>query len=161
MTPPVRIRKQRTSRLDEQIRRAVRVSPADSNRGFSSFAQSGPLGGEQPDPPGTPDDAGAVIYSVTVVNNSTGDLDLSPTSAHRGVKLICYWERSTSKGVAECVGWHDGSTVSFYPFSGNPGWNPGGFTGSISGSDLTFTFAADNSGSNINMQVVVIRLPEI
>jgi len=123
-----------------------------------SIGGGGGTGGT-PDPPVayTPE-----VHDVTVVNNSTGALALGFTSLYAGLHLSCYWKRNTTYGVCTCHAFHDGSTVTFSPKDGvNPGWNPGSFTGSLAGGTLTLTFAADNSGSNIEMKVLVEALPEI
>lgn len=127
--PPVRIRKTNTARFDEQIDRRIRNANKpvqNTGSGFSAFAQSGPLGGEQPDAPTDPIPSVIQTYTVTVPDGgSTVHWDLGDKDAITHFSGSYRATRGSTVTCGRLDATHDGTTAYGGPTgemgSGNTG----------------------------------------
>lgn len=95
------------------------------------------------------------IY-LTIPNNGTVTYSI-PLSSLSSVQMFGSWQRGTAEGYCRFAGYHDGSTGVFRVsmFRGTPGFNWASFAAAVSGGNLVLTFAADSSGSDIELSLVV------
>lgn len=139
--------------IDRAIARAFKNQQAATFKGQLSSAGLGVNGAtgnvtvpNQPRP-----------FSLTVPNNGTASLPVfNPDEDYGYLFLQVGWKRGATRGIAYMDVHHNGTTGTLRHLIGtNPGWNTAGFVVSVTGDDLTITFAANNAGSNIEMYVSV------